>query len=85
MKINYLLNLRDLIGYTVRLYKEQGVEIKNEKTEQQVLEFIKERMRNVLKLKNIKKDIIEASINSHAGDNFLALYVKNNFNEQIQK
>jgi len=70
------LKLRDLISYAIRLYQEQGVEIKNEKTEQQVLEFIKERMRNVLKLKNIKSDIIEASISSHAGDNFLALYVK---------
>ena len=68
--------LRDLISYAIRLYQEQGVEIKNEKTEQQVLEFIKERMRNVLKLKNIKTDIIEASISSHAGDNFLALYAK---------
>jgi glycyl-tRNA synthetase beta chain len=68
--------LRDLINYAIKLYQEQGVEIKNEKTEQQVLEFIKERMRNVLKLKNIKTDIIEASISSHAGDNFLALYAK---------
>ena len=68
--------LRDLISYAIRLYQEQGVEIRNEKTEQQVLEFIKERMRNVLKLKNIKTDIIEASISSHAGDNFLALYAK---------
>ena len=68
--------LRDLISYAIRLYQEQGVEIKNEKTEQQVLEFIKERMRNVLKLKNIKTDIIEASISSHDGDNFLALYAK---------
>ena len=68
--------LRDLISYAIRLYQEQGVEIKNEKTEQQVLEFIKERMRNVLKLKNIKTDVIEASISSHAGDNFLALYAK---------
>ncbi len=68
--------LRDLISYAIRLYHEQGVEIKNEKTEQQVLEFIKERMRNVLKLKNIKTDVIEASISSHAGDNFLALYAK---------
>ena len=33
-------------------------------------------MRNVLKLKNIKPDIIEASISSHAGDNFLDLYKK---------
>ncbi len=68
--------LRDLISYSVRLYQEQGVEITNEKTEQEVLEFIKERMRNVLKLKNIKNDVIEASISSHAGDNFLALYAK---------
>ena len=68
--------LRDLISYAIRLYQEQGVEIKNEKTEQQVLEFIKERMRNVLKLKNIKTDMIEASISSHDGDNFLALYAK---------
>ena len=68
--------LRDLISYAIRLYQEQGVEIKNEKTEQQVLEFIKERMRNVLKLKNIKTDVIEASISSHAGDDFMALYAK---------
>ena len=68
--------LRDLISYAIRLYQEQGVEIKNKKSEQQVLEFIKERMRNVLKLKNIRTDIIEASISSHAGDNFLALYTK---------
>ena len=68
--------LRDIISYAIRLYQEQGVEIKNMKTEQQVLEFIKERMRNVLKLKNVKTDIIEASISSHVGDNFLALYAK---------
>ncbi len=68
--------LRDLISYAIRLYQEQGVEIKNENTEHQVLEFIKERMRNVLKLKNIKADIIEASVNSHVGDNFISLYAK---------
>ena len=71
-----VFKLRDLISYTIRLYGDQGVEIKNEKTEQQVLVFIKERMRNVLKLKNIKSDIIEASISSHASDNFLDLYKK---------
>ncbi len=68
--------LRDLISYAIRLYQEQGVKIINKKTEQDVLEFIKERMRNVLKLKNIKTDIIEASVSSHIGDNFLALYAK---------
>ncbi len=71
-----LFKLRDLISYAIRLYQEQGVKMINVKTEHEVLEFIKERMRNVLKLKNIKTDIIEASISSHAGDNFLALYIK---------
>ena len=71
-----VFKLRDLIGYSIRLYGEQGVEIKNEKTEQEVLNFIKERMRNILKLKNIKSDIVEASISSHVGDNFLDLYKK---------
>ena len=71
------IRLRDLINYAIRLYEEQGVEIKNEKTEIEVLDFLKERMRNILKLKNIKIDIIEASISSHSGDNFLDLYKKN--------
>ena len=68
--------LRDLISYSVRLYEQQGVKITNDKTEQQVLDFIKERMRNILKQKNIKPDIIEASISSHVGDNFLDLFKK---------
>jgi len=71
------IRLRDLINYAIRLYEEQGVEIKNENTEMEVLDFLKERMRNILKLKNIKIDIIEASISSHSGDNFLDLYKKN--------
>jgi glycyl-tRNA synthetase beta chain len=71
-----IFNFRELITYAIRLYQEQGVKIKNEKAEQELLEFIKQRMRNVLKLKNIKPDIIEASISSHDGDNFLDLYVK---------
>ncbi len=71
------IKLRDLINYSIRLYEEQGVEIKNQNPEIEVLDFLKERMRNILKLKNIKIDIIEASISSHSGDNFLDLYKKN--------
>ena len=33
-------------------------------------------MRNIFKIKNIKSDIIEASISSHIGDNFFDLYKK---------
>jgi len=70
------IKLREIINYSIRLYEEQGVRIENENTEVEVLEFLKERMRNILKLKNIKTDIIEASISSHVGDNFLDLYKK---------
>ena len=76
-----IFKLRELISYSIRLYEQQEVEIKNDKTEQQVLSFIKERMRNILKEKKVKFDIIEASINSHVGDNFLDLYKKNYSNE----
>ncbi len=71
------IRLSDLINYTIKLYEDQGVKIKNENTEIEVLEFLKERMKNILKLKNVKIDIIEASISSHVGDNFLDLYKKN--------
>ncbi len=71
-----MFKLRDLIIYSIKLYEQQGVKIKNFKTEQQVLDFIKERIRNILKQKNIKSDIIEASVSSHVGDNFLDLYKK---------
>ena len=70
------VKVRDLIVYAIRLYDEQGIKFKNENTEVELLNFLKERMRNILKLKNIKIDIIEASISSHIGDNFLDLYKK---------
>ena len=73
-KLNF--KLRDLISYATRLYDEQGVDIINKKTEHEVLDFIKERMPNIFKIKNIKSDIIEASISSHIGDNFFDLYKK---------
>tara|TARA_B100000965_G_scaffold219240_1_gene183502 strand:- start:3407 stop:5461 length:2055 start_codon:yes stop_codon:yes gene_type:complete len=71
------INLSDLISYSIKLYENQKVQIQNDKTELEVLDFLKERMRNILKLKKVKPDIIEASISSHRGDNYLDLYKKN--------
>ncbi len=70
------IKLRDLISYSVTLFKDQGVELKNTNIEKEILNFLKERMRNILKEKNIKNDIIEASISSHIGDNYLDLFRK---------
>ncbi len=71
-----IFKLRDLINYSIKLYEHQGVQIKNDKAELQILSFVKDRMRNILKQRKIKTDIIEASVSSHAGDNFLDLYKK---------
>ena len=71
-----IFKLRDLISYSIKLYEQQGVQIKNNEAEQQVLVFILDRMRNILKQKNLKTDVIEASLSSHTGDNFLDLYRK---------
>ena len=71
-----IFKLRDLINYSIKLYEYQGLQIKNDKVELQVLSFVKDRMRNILKQRKIKADIIEASVSSHAGDNFLDLYIK---------
>jgi glycyl-tRNA synthetase beta chain len=87
---NLELNLKDLISYAVRLYVEQGVKKENNQVEKEILDFLKERMRNILKEKKIKPDIVEAAISSHIGDNYLVLYRKSvvmnkNFNKDIGK
>tara|TARA_B110000881_G_scaffold221499_1_gene251578 strand:- start:2904 stop:4958 length:2055 start_codon:yes stop_codon:yes gene_type:complete len=74
---NLSIKLRDLINYGIELYKEQGVDIKNLNTEKEILNFLKERMKNILKEKKVRFDIIEAAIDSHFGDNYLDLYKKN--------
>jgi glycyl-tRNA synthetase beta chain len=87
---NLELKLKDLISYAVRLYIDQGVKAENNQVEKDILDFLKERMRNILKEKKIKTDIVEAAISSHIGDNYLALYKKSmvmnkNFNKDIGK
>ena len=74
---NLNFKLTDLISYSIKLFEDQGIKIENSNAEKEVLDFLKERMRNILKEKKIRKDIIEASISSHIGDGFLDLFKKN--------
>ena len=73
---NLNIRLKDLINYSIRLYTDQGVVNENRNIDRELLEFFKERMRNILKEKKIKIDIIEASISAHLGDNYLDLCKK---------
>ncbi len=73
---NLTIKLKDLFGYSIKLFEEQGVQIKNLNAEKEILDFLKERMRNILKENKVKNDIIEASLSSHIGDNYLDLFKK---------
>jgi len=73
---NLTVKLRDLIDYSTKIYLDQGVKQLNSKISKDLLMFFKERMKNILKERKIRTDVIEASISSHLNDNFLELYKK---------
>jgi glycyl-tRNA synthetase beta chain len=70
------IQIKDLINYSVAVYEEQNVKFTNNLTTKELLNFLKERFKNILKDKNIRSDIIEATDNSQSGYNFLFLYKK---------
>ncbi len=71
-----IIQLKDLINYSIVLYEEQNVKFINNSISKEILFFLKERFKNLLKDKKIRNDIIEAVSASHTGNDFLALYKK---------
>jgi glycyl-tRNA synthetase beta chain len=70
------IQLKDLINYSIVIYNEQGVKFENTNTNKDILFFLGERFKNLLKEKKIRNDIIEAVYSSHTGNDFLTLYKK---------
>ena len=70
------IQLKDLVNYSTALYEEQNVKFKNNLITKEVLLFLREKFKNLLKDKKIRNDIIEAVDTSHSGDDFLELYKK---------
>ena len=68
--------LKDLINYSAIIYQEQNVKFLNNSVTKDVLFFLRERFKNLLKDKKIRNDIIEAVDSSNVGDDFLSLYKK---------
>ena len=73
---NLTIKVGDLIDNSIKIYLEQGVKQINKDVSKDLLKFFRDRMKNILKEKNIRTDIIEASVSSHLNDNFLELYKK---------
>jgi len=70
------IQLKDLINYSITLYDEQNVKFTNNFATKELLIFLRERFKNLLKDKKIRNDIIEATDSSHSGHDFLVFYNK---------
>ncbi len=68
--------MKDLINYSIVTYEEQNVKFSNNLVAKDVLIFLRERFKNLLKDKKIRNDIIEAAYSSYIGSDFLSLYKK---------
>lgn len=70
------IQLKDLTNYSIVAYEEQNVKFSNNSVTKDVLTFLRERFKNLLKDKKIRNDIIEAVYSSYIGSDFLSLYKK---------
>ena len=82
----FTIQLKDLINYSISIYKEQNKKFTNDATAKEILIFLRERFKYILKDKKIRNDIIEAVNASHNDNDFLELYKKCSiFNKNISK
>ncbi len=68
--------LRDLINYSESLYEEQEFKFDNDNTQKEIINFLLDRLRYYMKEKNIRDDIVEASISSTDLNNITLIYKK---------
>ena len=71
-----IVQLKDLINYSIVTYEEQNVKFTNNLVSKEVLIFLRERFKNFLKDKKIRNDIVEAADASNTNNDFLELYKK---------
>ena len=84
------IQVKELINYSMSTYKEQNVKFTNDTVLNDILFFLKERFRNLLKEKKIRSDIIEAATVLNNSNDFLIFYKKcfiinKNINKEVFK
>ncbi len=70
------LKLNDLLNYSIRLYQEQNFTLVNEELKNDLNNFLKDRFRYYLKEKNIRFDIIDASISNFSANRLFSSFEK---------
>ncbi len=70
------LKLNDLLNYSIGLYQEQNFTLGNEELKKDLNDFLKDRFRYYLKEKDIRFDIIEASISNFSTNKLFSSFEK---------
>ena len=73
---NKELKIKDLINYSIVLYQNQSFQFTNKSTQKELVDFLMDRFKYYMKEKNIRLDIIDASLNSFSIDKITKLYKK---------
>ena len=73
---NKNFNIRELINYTCVLYEEQGIQFDQKEINKELNIFFIDRIKNYMKDKSIRADIIECALSSYGIDNILKIYKK---------
>jgi len=80
------IKIKDLINYSCALYKEQGFDFDIKKIQIDLGDFILDRIKNYLKEKQIRNDIVESASSSFTIDELLKIYKKSHvLNKSINK
>ena len=80
------IKIRDLINYSCMIYKEQSFEFDIKLLNKELSDFILERLKNYMKDKKIRHDIIESSVSTFSIDDLLKIFKKSLiFNKNIKK
>jgi len=73
---NKEFKIKDLISYSTSLYRDQGFELSNNLSQKELAEFLMDRLKYYMKEKEIRADIIEATISSYGIDHMNKIYKK---------
>jgi len=73
---NLSIQLKNLTNYSNTLYQEQGFKFPNQLNLNVINNFLRDRLKNYLKVKKVRHDIIEAAASSRVFDDFVSLYKK---------
>ena len=73
---NKELKIKDLINYSALAYNEQNLKFDSKKISQELSVFFVDRLKNFMKEKDIRADIIESTTSFYGIDNLLKIYKK---------